>query len=212
MPWDLLDANQTILTELTKSSCREGTSPLKIEGTVDDGVTLIGPVVIRKNAHIRAGAYIIGPTLIDEGAVVGPNCYIRPHTYIGKGSRVGNACEIKNSIIMVNTNVSHLSYIGDSIIGNNCNLGAGTCVANLRFDHAPIKVTIKGKSIDSGKKKLGFFMGDNSQTGINVSIMHGRCIGPNSAIGPGVLLQEDVPPGTLVLKQDSLIKNNNYSL
>ena len=210
MPWDLLDANQTVLSEMAKSVAQAGTSPLKLEGRIEDGVTLVGPVEIRKNAHIRAGAYIIGPTLIDEGAVVGPNCFIRPYTYIGKGSHIGNACEIKNSIIMNNTNVSHLSYIGDSIIGNNCNLGAGTCVANLRFDHAPIKVTIKGKPIDSGKEKLGFFMGDNSQTGINVSIMHGLCIGPNSAVGPGILLQEDVPPGTLVLKQDSLVKFDNY--
>jgi len=107
---------------------------------------------------------------------------------------------------MNNTNISHLSYIGDSIIGNNNNLGAGTCVANLRFDHASIKVFINGKLVDSGEKKLGFFMGDNSQTGINVSIMYGRCIGPNSAVGPGILLQEDVPPGTIVFKKEELEK------
>ncbi|MFQ6124925.1 MAG: bifunctional sugar-1-phosphate nucleotidylyltransferase/acetyltransferase [Candidatus Heimdallarchaeota archaeon] len=204
MPWDLLNANKVILTEMAQSRSQEEIPPLKHAGDIDDGVTLIGPVGIQKKARVRAGSYIIGPVLIDEGATIGPNCFIRPYTYIGKLSRIGNGCEIKNSIIMNKTNISHLSYIGDSIIGNNCNLGAGTCVANLRFDHASIKVFVKGELVDSGKKKLGFFMGDNSQTGINVSIMHGRCIGPNSAVGPGILLQEDVQPGTIVFKKEKL--------
>ncbi len=215
MPWNLLDANKVILTEMTQSGGQEEIPPLKLEGDIEDGVTLIGPVGVQKNAHVRAGSYIIGPVLIGEGAIIGPNCFIRPYTYIGKLSRIGNGCEIKNSIIMNRTNISHLSYIGDSIIGNDCNLGAGTFVANLRFDHASIKVFVKGELVDSGKKKLGFFMGDNSQTGINVSILHGRCIGPNSAVGPGILLQEDVPPGTIVFKKEELVKkewesqNNN---
>ncbi len=208
MPWDLLDANQTILTEMAQSREQDAITPLKIEGIVEEGATLIGQVGVAKNARVRSGSYIIGPTFIDKGAIVGPNCYIRPYTYIGQNSRIGNACEIKNSIIMNHSNVSHLSYIGDSIIGNNCNLGAGTSVANLRFDHATIKMSIKGSRIDTGTNKLGFFMGDNSQTGINVSIMHGTCIGPNSAVGPGILLQEDVPPGTIVLKKENVERRN----
>jgi len=206
MLWDLLHANKVILTEMAQSRGKEEIPSLKLEGDIEDGATLVGPVGVQKNARIRAGTYIIGPVLIDEGATIGPNCFIRPYTYIGKLSRIGNGCEIKNSIIMNSTNISHLSYIGDSIIGNNNNLGAGTCVANLRFDHASIKVFVNGKLVDSGEKKLGFFMGDNSQTGINVSIMHGRCIGPNSAVGPGILLQEDVPPGTIVFKKEELEK------
>ena len=60
----------------------------------------------------------------------------------------------------------------------------------------------KGKLVNSEKRKLGFFMGDNSQTGIQVSIMHGRTIGPNSGVSPGIILQEDVPPGTIVYKKE----------
>lgn len=62
---------------------------------------------------------------------IGPNCYIRPHTSIGKNVRIGNACEIKNSVIMDKTHIGHLSYVGNSVIGEDCNLGAGTTVRQL---------------------------------------------------------------------------------
>lgn len=80
------------------------------------------------------GSYIEGPVIIGEECKIGPNCYIRPYTSIGDKCHIGNACEIKNSIIMNNSNIPHQNYVGDSIIGENCNLGAGTKIANLRFD------------------------------------------------------------------------------
>ena len=187
-PWNLLDANERLLGRL------EG----GVEGTVEDGVHLIGPVRIEKGARVRSGSYIEGPVLIGRGSDIGPNCYLRPCTSIGEEVRIGNACEVKNSIIMDQTHVAHLSYVGDSVIGAGCNFGAGTITANIRFDKKNIKMNIKSERVDSGKRKLGTFMGDNVQTGVNVSLMPGVKLGHGSWIAPGLTVYEDVPPETFL--------------
>ena len=182
-PWSLLDANKALLNTITDDR----------NGVIEDGVRIKGKVVIKKGAIIKSGTYIEGPVFIDEEAVIGPNSYIRGHTYLGKKSKVGNACEIKNSIIGDNTHVAHLSYVGDTIIGENCNFGAGTKTANLRLDRQSIPVNIKGKREDSGRRKLGAIIGDNVETGIGTLIMPGIKIGCNSWIGSGTIVNEDVP-------------------
>jgi bifunctional UDP-N-acetylglucosamine pyrophosphorylase/glucosamine-1-phosphate N-acetyltransferase len=164
----------------------------QIDGTVEEWVQLDGPVWVKDGARVRSGAYIEGPVVIDENSDVGPNCYIRSFTYLGKNTRIGNACEIKNSIIMDGTHAAHLSYVGDSIIGKNCNLGAGTITANLRFDKSPIEVAVKGERLNSGRRKLGIIMGDDAQTGINVSLHPGVLVGSGAWIAPGVTIQRDV--------------------
>ena len=136
-------------------------------------------------------------------ADVGPNCYIRPFTSIGKRARVGNACEVKNSIIMDDTHIGHLSYVGDSIIGERGNLGAGTITANYRLDSGTVKMMVKDKLADSGRIKLGAVLGDNVKTGINALLMPGIKVGKDSWIGPNLIVQRDLPSGSKVfLKQE----------
>jgi UDP-N-acetylglucosamine diphosphorylase/glucosamine-1-phosphate N-acetyltransferase len=185
-PWDLLRANEV---GMEKQDFPEFTSP--------PSVTLEGSCKIAKNVILRPGTFIQGPVVIEENVVVGPNCFLRPGTYLGKNVRIGNAVEIKNSLILDNTTIGHLSYVGDSVIGKKCNFGAGTKIANLRLDKKEIYMTIKGKSISSGRKKLGVFMGNNVNTGINVSLMPGTIVGENSYIGAHTLVNKDVPPNTL---------------
>ncbi|AEH61492.1 Nucleotidyl transferase [Methanosalsum zhilinae DSM 4017] len=178
-PWDLLNANEIILDHV-KEQCH---------GTVEPNATLHGRVSIGKGTIIRNGAYIVGPVIIGENCDIGPNCYIRPHTAIGNRVRIGNAVEIKNSIVMDSTNIGHLSYVGDSIIGTGCNFGAGTKVANLRHDGKNIKVTIKGQKIDSRRRKLGVIMGDNVHTAINTSINTGTIIASGQWTEPGEVVR-----------------------
>ena len=94
---------------------------------------------------------------------------------------------------MDNTNVNHLSYVGDSVIGVDCNLGAGTNIANLRFDDKNVKVIIKGERVDSGLRKLGAIFGDGVKTGINTSVNPGVKIGNGSYINAGCVIYHDVP-------------------
>jgi UDP-N-acetylglucosamine diphosphorylase/glucosamine-1-phosphate N-acetyltransferase len=193
LPWNLLEANARALRVMEPS----------VEGEVEDGAHIRGRVKISEEARVRSGVYIEGPAFIGPGSDIGPNCYIRPSTSIGANVRIGNACEVKNSIIMDGTHVAHLSYVGDSIIGQNCNLGAGTITANIRFDKMNVKVNIKDRRVDSGRRKLGAIIGDEVQTGINVNLMTGVKVGSGVWIAPGLTVYDDVPTGVF-LKSSTL--------
>jgi NDP-sugar pyrophosphorylase family protein len=131
---------------------------------------------VGKDTVIMAGAYIEGPVIIGENCKIGPNCYIRPYTCLGNDVRVGNAVEVKNSAVMDGTKIGHLSYVGDSVIGESCNFGAGTICSNLRHDKANIISYIKGQKVDSGRRKLGAIMGDDVKTGIHTTVYPGTVI------------------------------------
>lgn len=183
-PWDLLRANAALLARLKGAD----------HGNVEDGATLVGEVLIEKGAHVRRGSYVEGPVIVGPGAEIGPNCYVRPSTSIGPQAKVGAACEVKNSILMASTHVPHQNYVGDSILGERCNLGAGTKVANLRLDEAPVKVVFRGAEVDTGLRKLGVIMGDDVKVGINASIDAGTIIGEGSFIGPGAHARGNIAP------------------
>lgn len=194
-PWELLKSNQDFLEKMENN----------IEGEIEDNVTVHGPLHLGKGSIVRSGCYIQGPVFIGENCDVGPNTYLRPYACLCNNVDVGNAVEIKNSIIMDGTNVNHLSYVGDSVIGVNCNLGAGTNLANLRFDDKHVKVTVKEKRIDSGLRKLGAIFGDGVKTGINTSVNPGVKIGNGSFINAGCVLYEDIESNSLVSTKTNLI-------
>ena len=188
-PWDLLRANECLLSRMKESV---------IEGEVEEGAVLKGPVVVGEGTVIRSGSYIMGPTVIGKNCTIGPNCFIRPHTAIADGCHIGAAVEVKNSIIMSGTKIPHHNYVGDSVIGEKCNFGAGTKIANLRLDRKEIYVSVKGKKIPTGRRKLGAIIGDNVQTGINSSINVGAMIGNNVFIAPNALVDGYVEPNSKV--------------
>jgi len=192
-PWDLLEANELLLEQ----------SKRNIEGIVEDGAVVKGEVTIVEGTIVRSGAYIEGPVFIDRESVIGPNCYIRAYTSIGKRVKIGNAVEIKNSIIMDDTNVGHLSYVGDSIIGQRSNFGAGTITANLRHDNNSIFVTVKGERTNSGRRKLGAIIGDDVKTGIGTSISPGIVLHQGAQTGIGVIIERDIAPHKLVIAKQN---------
>ncbi len=183
-PWDLLTAN-TILMRGLKG---------RADGEVSNGATLAGEVVVEAGARVLDGAVIQGPTIVGRDSEIGPNCYVRPSTSIGRGCKVGSACEVKNSILMDGTHVPHQNYVGDSILGERCNLGAGTKIANLRLDEENVKVPWRGQLLDTGLRKLGAIIGDDVKTGINASIDVGTIIGEGTLIGPGAVARGTIAP------------------
>jgi len=183
-PWQVLDANERFMDLESES--------YEILAELEPNVHIHGKVHIAETARIRSGVYIEGPAYIDEGADIGPNCYIRGRTYLGRNTRVGNGCEVKNSLIYADSHAAHLSYIGDSILGQSCNLGAGTITANLRHDGKDIKLTVKDKRISSGRRKLGVVMGDHVKTGIGVDILPGVKISADSWLNAGEVITRDL--------------------
>lgn len=180
-PWHMLEANEVML---------KNKRAWEVLGNVEPYATLQGDIAIGKCTIIRNGSYITGPVIIGDNCDIGPNCYIRPATSIGNNVRIGNAVEIKNSVIMNGAHIGHLSYVGDSIIGENCNFGAGTKVANLRHDNRTILVELAGKKYDSGRRKLGVIMGDNVHTGINSMMNVGVTIPGGANIDPGEFIRK----------------------
>jgi bifunctional UDP-N-acetylglucosamine pyrophosphorylase/glucosamine-1-phosphate N-acetyltransferase len=182
-PWHILEANECLIGRIKKSV---------IKGTIEKGVTVKGKIVVGKGTVIKSGTYIEGPVMIGEDCTIGPNAYLRGFVTIGDGCKVGNAVEIKNSAIFDGSAVPHLSYIGDSVIGEHVNLGAGTITANLRFDHKEIKTIINGEKVNTQRRKLGAVVGDGAQTGIHVSLMPGVKIWPGRCVKPATTVYEDV--------------------
>lgn len=180
--WNLLDANDFLLKDISR----------KILGSIEKNVVIKGKVYIEKGTVIKSGSYIEGPCYIGKNCDIGPNCYIRKATTIRDNCHVGNACEIKNSIIGESTKIPHLSYVADSVIGKNCNLGAGTITANLRHDGSNVLSMVKGKLVDTGRRKFGTVLGDNVKTGINTLIYPGRKIWPQKITIPGESVRKDI--------------------
>jgi len=183
-PWDLLEANRILMAGLKAD----------VKGEVSDKATVIGNIQVGKGTRILPGSYVIGPAIIGEDCEIGPDAYIRPSTSIGSHCKIGAAVEIKNSIIMDRTNVPHLSYVGDSVIGERCNFGAGTKVANLRLDEKEVQVVVDGVKTGSGRRKLGVIMGDDVKTGVNASIDVGTIIGEGTMIGMGAVARGTIAP------------------
>jgi UDP-N-acetylglucosamine diphosphorylase/glucosamine-1-phosphate N-acetyltransferase len=188
-PWDLLTANEYFLKK------QKG----EIHGRIEIGAYIGENVFVGEGTRIRSGSYIEGPTYIGRNCDIGPNCFIRPYTTICDNVRIGNGVEVKNSIIMDFTHVAHLSYVGDSVIGSYCNLGAGTTIANLRLDEEDVKMEVGGEVVSTGRRKMGTIIADYVKTGVNCMINPGIKIGPYAAVGPGAVIYEDVPPETMIL-------------
>lgn len=188
-PWDLLEANRRALEKIAGRTIR---------GEVEEGAIVRGPVYIAEGARVKGHTYIEGPVYIDEGAEVGPGAYVRPYSYIGRGSRIGFSVEVKASVVFERARIPHLSYVGDSVVCENVNFGAGTIIANLRFDEKPVKVWVKGERVNTGRVKLGAFIGGHVKTGINSSILPGVKVGAYSIIYPGVVVSKDVEYGSVV--------------
>lgn len=180
-PWELLAANEWLLESLST----------RLDGEVHDGADLSGPVVVEDGATIKSGICIEGPVYVDRGATVGPNAYVRGSTYLGPDAKVGNAVEVKNSILMADATVGHLSYVGDSVLGQRVNFGAGTKVANLRHDDKAVELTVKGERVSTGRRKLGVIVGDDAKTGINTSLNAGVVLGTEMTTQPGEVLTRD---------------------
>ncbi|MCD6278747.1 MAG: NTP transferase domain-containing protein [Desulfurococcales archaeon] len=200
-PWKVLEVHKYLLSKLRKS---------EIKGEIESNVVVRGTVFIGEGAEVASGTYIRGPVWVGRRAVIGPNAYIRPYTVVLDNAKIGFNVEVKESIIMEGVHVSHQAYVGDSIICEHSNLGAGTILANLKFDESEVKVFIKGKRESSGRRKLGAIIGAYVKTGVNVSVFPGVKIGACSWIYPGVTVRHDVPPCTIVKSEDVLEELKKY--
>ena len=179
-PWNLLEANVFFLKDIKH----------EIKGEIEEYVTVTGNVHIGSNTIIKSGTYIEGPVYIGSNCVIGPNAYIRPDTLIYDNCKI--RAEVVDSIIMEGSTAKHDSYIGHSIIGKDCNIAAGTITADYRHDGGIHRTFIKGKLVDTGRRKLGTMMGDRVKTGINTSFFPGCKVWPGKTTLPGEVAKKEL--------------------
>lgn len=152
----------------------------KISGEVSPCAWLVNPesIVIGEGTIVEPGAYIQGPCIIGKRCQIRHGAYIRGETIIGDACVIGHATEVKHSIFLNGAKAPHFNYVGDSILGNDVNLGAGVKCANVKLDHSEIAKT--------GLKKMGAVIGDLAQLGCNAVTSPGTLIGRQAVIYPCV--------------------------
>jgi bifunctional N-acetylglucosamine-1-phosphate-uridyltransferase/glucosamine-1-phosphate-acetyltransferase GlmU-like protein len=187
-PWDLLGEPLDALLDALPSS--------DLCAAIGPDVHLIGDrIAIGKGTRILPGAVIEGPISIGEDVLIRPGAYLRGGVWIGNGCVIGASTEIKRAILLDGAKAPHLNYVGDSVLGREVNLGAGTILSNFRFDGAEVKIPSNGERIPSGRRKLGAVLGDEAQTGCSCVLFPGVVVGARTWIAPGVHLAAGFYPG-----------------
>ena len=177
---------------------------------IEPSVCLKGNTVIGKNVTVgfcseitnsRIGDSVnikhsvIMDSSIDEGTTVGPFAYIRPNCNVGKNVRVGDFVELKNSNIGDGTKISHLTYVGDSDVGQNINFGCGTVTVNY-----------------DGKKKYRTVIEDNAFIGCNTNLVAPVKVGKGAYTAAGSTITEDVPENSLAIARERQVVKENWTL
>jgi bifunctional UDP-N-acetylglucosamine pyrophosphorylase / glucosamine-1-phosphate N-acetyltransferase len=184
-PWELLG---TPLDELLAAL------PSQLFDTpIPPGVHLLGDrIFIGKGVRLGPGAVLEGPLRLGDDCEVRPGAYLRGGVWTGTGCVIGANVEIKRAILLDGAKAPHLNYVGDSILGANVNLGAGTILSNFRHDGAEIEVpdSKDGRQrVATGRRKLGAVLGDGVLTGCNCVLHPGCVVGAGTQIYPGVMLR-----------------------
>ena len=174
-PWEILTANKMIMDSWQESSIAK-------TATFEANVTLQGIVRIEAGAIIKSGAVLEGPCCIGEGSYIGNNSLIRSYTSVGKNCKVGSGVELKNCVVMDNSQIGRLSFVGDSVLGENVDMGAGCMTVHRTVDWKPISVKNGKRPMGTGMTKLGAFLGDGVVVGA------GNTLQPGMVVAPGKIL------------------------
>ena len=155
-----------------------------VQGTIGSGAVIGDQVYIGPGTVVEPGVTITGPAIIGADCFLRQGAYLREHVILSRGALVGHASEVKHSILLPGASAPHFSYVGDSILGAQVNLGAGTTCSNFRLDGEEIVVEIEGKRYFTGLLKFGAVVGDDTRTGCNCVLNPGTLLGPRSRIYP----------------------------
>lgn len=149
------------------------------------GTVVMGDrIALGRGVLVESGAMIKSPAIIGDFCEVRQAAYLRGYCLAGKRCVLGHATEIKHSILLNDAKAGHFAYLGDSILGNNANLGAGTKFANLKMIKGNIVIRHSGERINTGLRKFGAILGDGSQTGCNSVTNPGTIFGKQCMLLP----------------------------
>ena len=200
-PWNLFNIRKYLFDTLLKS---------KIEKSVkiSKNVQILGKVYIGKRTKIFENAVIKGPCYIGENCIIGNNALIREYVNLENNVMIGANAEVTRSILQEGV-TTHSGYFGDSVIGKNTKVGAGTITSNVRLDRGEIKSEVKKEKINTKLKSFGTIIGENSYIGTMVNIMPGKFIGSNCFVYPNSIVFENIKDNTTFYTKFEGIKKTN---
>lgn len=210
---DLYTLKETIAEELlTKVTYPWEVLPLIHDFIVELGKSLPSEIFeergehiwIAKSAKVAHTACLNGPLIVDENAEIRHCAYIRGNAIVGKGAVVGNSTELKNVILFNKVQVPHYNYVGDSILGYQSHMGAGSITSNVKSDKTPVIIKNGSERIETGLKKMGAMLGDHVEVGCNSVLNPGTIIGKNSNIYPLSCVRGVISPSSIYKKQGEI--------
>jgi NDP-sugar pyrophosphorylase family protein len=175
------DATKGKFQVIHEGEILEGASVLYAGACLMDNDIFVGP-----GSVVEPGALIKGPTIIGSYCEIRQGAYLRGHCLIGDGCVLGHTTEMKHSVLLDGAKAGHFAYIGDSILGNRTNLGAGTKLANLKITGTPVGIRIDNKIHDTGLRKFGAIIGDHTETGCNSVTNPGTLLGRRCLVLPAL--------------------------
>jgi NDP-sugar pyrophosphorylase family protein len=196
--WEALPRIPGYIETLLSSTHPPNTDSMELHPTV----VVTGPVHIGEGAQIAPHAYIAGPTVIGAKAQVRQGAHVRANTLAAEGAIIGHATETKHAVLLEGAAAPHFSYVGDSILGQRVNLGAGTKLSNFPMTGGAQTVVIphEGERYDTGIVKFGAILGDGVQCGCNCVTNPGTMVGPRTLIYTLTMLRKGVYPPDSVIK------------
>ena len=198
-PWDLLgETLDAVLGELPTQ---------RLDSPVSPEIHLVGEkIVLGKGVRIAPGVVLEGPVFIGADTEIRPGAYIRGGSWIGSGCVIGASTEIKHSILFDGARAPHLNYVGDSILGEGVNLGAGTILSNFRHDGGQIVLVGDDGPRETGRRKLGAVLGDDVATGCNCVLHPGCLVGRETQLYPGVQLRSGIYSHRRIVKLEQSLE------
>jgi len=183
----------------------EGWTRWDIEIELPAGMHFLGDhIAIAPGCKIEPGAVIVGPAILEHGVTVRTGAYVREHVVLGAGSLVGAHTEVKGSVLFPGARAPHQNYVGDSVLGRDVNLGAGTILSNVKNVGREVTFRHEGEVVHTGLRKFGAVLGDGCKTGCNTVLNPGVLLGPGSVTYPNATLRGGFyPAGTLVKVRQS---------
>ncbi len=159
---------------------------------------------IARSAKVAETASITGPCIIGKNTEVRHCAFIRGNALVGEGAVVGNSTELKNVILFNKVQVPHYNYVGDSILGYKAHMGAGSITSNVKSDKLLVKVHTPEGDIETGLKKFGAMIGDETEVGCGTVMNPGTVIGREASIYPLSSVRGTVPAGSIYKKQGEI--------
>ena len=174
-PWDVLAANRMVMDTWERAE-------ISRHAVVEGNVTFTGPVRVEAGSVLKSGVVLAGPCYIGRNCYVGNNVLVRAYSSLGPGSMIGYGVELKNCVLFGNSKIGRLSFVGDSVIGENVDIGSGTMTINENIDRSRVLVDVRGDAVDSGLVKLGAFIGDDVKIGAGNTVAAGTVLSPGTTL------------------------------